>query len=99
MAVVIYVPKKEIAPAFGWANRRTQTAYVRADLPLSIRNFVAAHELYHLRDDAIWWVWREIKANVYAFFRHPIGGIGCIAMSLFSLERLKMYWKRFREGK
>ena len=47
-------------------------AYVRNDLPRIVKKFVKEHELYHLKDKSKNWIWREIKANVYGLFKHPI---------------------------
>ena len=96
---VVYVEKDRLFPSFGRVYPRRQIAYVRKDLPESVQLFVKEHELYHLRDEAKNWVWREIKANCSAFLIHPWGGLCCFFMSVFSLARLKMYWNRFREGK
>lgn len=61
---VIYVPREEIYPLFGYASGHD--AVVRDDLSPTIRRFVKAHELYHCRDTASWggWIGREIRANV-----------------------------------
>ena len=93
MAEVIYVSKKDLYPRFGYAQPNRQIAYVREDLPNSVRKFVTAHELYHLRDKSKWWVWREIKANIAGALKHPIGFLGCVMMSL-APYRLRYYWKR-----
>lgn len=96
---VKYVEKGLIFPAFGRAFPEFRLALVRKDLPEPVRDFVEDHERYHLTDPARWWLWREIKANVYAFVRHPWGGTRCVFMSVFSLDRVKFYWRRFREGR
>jgi hypothetical protein len=68
-------------------------AYIRDDLPGFVKKFVTAHELYHLRDKAKWWVWREIKANIAGAFKHPMGFVVCALMSM-APYRLWYYWKR-----
>lgn len=93
MPEIIYQTKKELYPLFGYALPSEQIVYVRGDLPNSVRKFVTAHELYHLRDEAKWWVWREIKANFAGACKHPLGFIVCVIMSL-APYRLKYYWKR-----
>ena len=95
---VIYLSKDRIHPRFGYADIENQIAYVREDLPAKVKDFVKCHELYHLRDNAKWWIWREIKANAYAGIRHPSGFIQCIIMSM-SKDRLIYYYERFKVGK
>ena len=92
-----YVSKKKLYPVFGEVDRKKNTAYVRKDLPKLVKRFVEEHELYHLKDKSKNWVWREIKANIYGAFKHPIGFIICVIMSL-ALYRLKFYFNRFMKG-
>jgi hypothetical protein len=91
------VDKWTLYPAFGRADPFTQTAYVRNDLPMSVQSFVAAHEIYHLRDKAGWWLWREIKATLCIDWKHWKGFLLCVAMSM-RVERLKFYATRLRQG-
>ena len=93
---VIYSPKQELHPRFGSAESRTQTAYVRDDLPNSVQAFVIQHELHHLRDQSKWWVWREVKANAFGAIKHPWGFIACLILSM-TPSRLKYYANRFRQ--
>jgi hypothetical protein len=92
-----YLKKENLYPAFGRADLKNQIAYVRNDLPKSVESFVLQHELYHLQDNAKWWIWRETKANLYGAWKHPIGFIICCFMSL-SWSRLRFYLKRFKRG-
>jgi hypothetical protein len=94
--VIQCVDKEEIYPAFGYADSDLNLIRIRADLPLSVKNFILKHETYHLTDGAEWWVWREIKANLYGARKHPIGFIRCAFLSL-SPDRLKYYVKRFKD--
>jgi len=93
MVEVFYCSKDQLYPRFGYAVPSKQVAYVRDDLPGLVKEFVAAHELYHLGDKAKWWVWREIKANTAGAFKHPTGFFICALMSL-APYRLWYYWKR-----
>ena len=93
MPEVFYCSKDQLYPKFGYALPSKQVAYVRDDLPEFVKEFVTAHELYHLRDKAKWWVWREIKANTAGAFKHPMGFVICVLMSL-APYRLWYYWKR-----
>ncbi|UCG12983.1 MAG: hypothetical protein JSU72_00340 [Deltaproteobacteria bacterium] len=93
MPEIIFLPKEKLYPRFGYALPLEQVAYVRKDLPGPVREFVTFHELYHLNDTSRWWVWREVKANVAAALKHPLGFIICVIMSL-APYRLKYYWKR-----
>jgi hypothetical protein len=96
--VVKYVSKEALAPCFGLSFPERNEVHVRADLPGAARAFVLAHEIYHLTDKAQWWVWREIKANAHAFLKHPWGGVVTVALTIFSLDRWRFYFRRIREG-
>ena len=93
MPEVFYCTKDQLYPRFGYAVPSKQVAYVRDDLPGLVKEFVTAHELYHLGDKTKWWVWREIKANTAGAFKHPMGFAICALMSL-APYRLWYYWKR-----
>ena len=93
MAEIIGVSREKLGARFGYALPERQVAFVREDLPGCVRAFVADHELYHLRDRARWWVWREIKANGSAALKHPLGFLACALMSLRPY-RLKYYVER-----
>jgi len=93
MVEVHYCSKDQLYPKFGYAVPSKQVAYVRDDLPGIVKEFVTIHELYHLRDKATWWVWREIKANIAGAFAHPTGFALCALMSL-APYRLWYYWQR-----
>jgi hypothetical protein len=93
MVKVLYCTKEQLYPRYGYAVRSKKVFYVRDDLPGFVKEFVTAHELYHLRDKAMWWVWREIKANTVGALKHPVGFVICALMSL-APYRLWYYWKR-----
>jgi hypothetical protein len=95
MPEVIYQTRDDLYPRFGLALPDKQVVYVRGDLPGSVKRFVIGHELYHLSDKAGWWIWREAKASVHAAFRHPIGFVACVLMSL-APYRLRYYGQRIR---
>ena len=92
-----YISKEILAPFFGLADDENKIVYIRADLPPKVRDFVKLHELYHLNDQAGWWVWREIKANAAAALRNPLGFILCLLLSC-TRERLDLYWRRIKKG-
>jgi hypothetical protein len=96
MARIRLVPKEKLYPAFGMSYSSGRIE-IRNDLPKNVRLFVQYHELYHLRDKATNWLWREIKANCYAFLKCPLGGILTVILSLHP-DRLKYYWSRFKKG-
>jgi hypothetical protein len=93
MAEIMYKSKEDLFPKFGYASRDRKTAYVREDLPACVRDFVALHELYHLKDKSTWWIWREIKANAHGALHRPLGFLLCVLMSL-QPYRLRYYWDR-----
>jgi hypothetical protein len=93
MAEIIYQSKEDLLPKFGCALRDKNAAYVREDLPSCVKDFVALHELYHLRDMSTWWIWREIKANAHGALDQPLGFLACMVISL-QPYRLRYYWNR-----
>jgi len=97
--IVEYIPKEQIAPAFGYAMQKENKAFVREDLPLSIKRFVRSHELYHLQDQPNrgGWIWSEVRANLIPGLRDPIGLIETIIATL-TKERLRFYLDRFKKG-
>lgn len=94
MIMIEYVTKETLYPSFGmyYSDGRIQ---IRNDLPSKVKDFVLAHELYHSTDKATHWIWREIKANIVAFMKHPLGGLITFFMSL-APYRLKYYYHRFK---
>lgn len=95
MMKVKYVSKEKLYPAFGEVVKNV--ALIRKDLPKPVKEFVKIHEFYHLKDKAKNWIIREIKANIYAGIRRPIGFIITLIMSLHP-SRLKLYYQRFKQG-
>jgi hypothetical protein len=95
MSEVIYQNRGDLYPRFGLALPEKNQVYVGKDLPESVKRFVISHELYHLRDKAQWWIWREVKATIHAAMKHPIGFVACVSMSL-APYRLWYYWQRIR---
>ena len=93
MAEIIHLTRDQLYPRFGYALTSKQRVYVRQDLPGCVKKFVTIHELYHLQDQASWWVVRELKANVAGAVQHPIGFIVCLLMSL-APYRLRYYGRR-----
>jgi len=92
-----YVSKEEIYPLFGYAKGKT--AVVRKDLPLSVKNFVKTHELYHCIDKKTWggWIGQELRANLFAAVKEPLGFFVTTFLTLTSKDRLKLYIERFRK--
>ena len=91
---ITYVDRDMICPSFGKAYFSTKEIFIRNDLPPSVTIFVKEHEMFHLRDNMGWWLWMEIKANLYAALVHPIGFVMCCVMSI-SPYRLNFYLNRF----
>jgi len=97
MPEVIYRTRNDLHPRFGLALPDKEQVNVREDLPGCVKRFVTTHELYHLKDKAQWWLWREVKANLHAATRHPVGFVACVLMSL-APYRLRYYGQRIRGG-
>ena len=95
MPDVIFQTRDDLYPRFGLALPDIQQVYVREDVPGCVKRFVISHELYHLKDKAQWWVWREVKATAHAAIRHPRGFVACVLLSL-APYRLRYYVQRIR---
>ncbi len=95
---IIYVPKRKLYPLFGIAFRDQCVAYVREDLPIVVKRFVRQHELHHLTDTANWsgWIGSEIRANPIPGLKDPIGLLVSTLLTLSSLDRIRLYLKRFK---
>ncbi len=96
---IIYARKDELSPRFGVAFKEQGVAYVREDLPIAVQRFVRAHELYHLADMSSWggWIGSEIRANLVPGLKDPIGFFSTLLLTLLSLDRLRLYLKRFQQ--
>lgn len=97
--IVDYVSKEVIYPAYGYNG--AGHAIVREDLPPRVKQFVTAHELYHLRDTATWggWLGRELRANIVPGFRDPVGLLATITSTVTDWDRISFYLQRLREGR
>ena len=87
------------AGAYGLCRYFQKEILILNTLPDCVKEFVLAHERQHERDFKARGIgqsvlWLEIKANAAGFFRHPIGGVVCVIMTLLSPTRLGFYWKR-----
>jgi hypothetical protein len=97
-----YVAGDEIKPAFGYATRNNETV-VRGDLPEKVKNFVQAHEDYHVYDFQKYpnssdsFFRRELPANFFPALKNPIGFASTVKHSL-TPERLSFYKKRLKEN-
>lgn len=94
---VYKVDADQLKGYYGMAFPESRTIWLLASLPQEIVPFVLAHEKYHLDDKAKYWIWREIKANLYAAHRHPIGAMWCIWETITDLQRWRLYLIRFRQ--
>lgn len=95
---IYFVPKEKIAPAFGQAfpyEKKGGYAEVRNDLNPIVKRFVTEHELYHLTDNSKWLgrLGMEIRANIIPGIKNPIGFIYTIIYTIFSKERIKLYYE------
>ena len=82
--VIAEATEHDLGPRFGRAvwtedpqdsNEFTGWALVQEGLRQDIKNYVTAHEIFHLVDPARWWFWREIKANAsWGFWLTPRAG-------------------------
>lgn len=94
---IILLPKKELYPSFARANLSKKIIYIREDMVnTTTYKFLLCHEKYHLKDMPKNRLWGEVKANIYAGIRHPIGFLIILFKSIFNLDRLKLYLKLFK---
>ena len=104
--MIYYVTKEKMAEVagsrhyFGYALPCEKKAYVREDLPTSVRLSVAAHEQYHL-DDVYFYgksvavrEWDAVKAQ---FKAEPIGTLMLLVMSLHP-SRISLIIKRMKRA-
>ena len=69
--------------------------FIRSDLPLCVKNSILSHEQQHEKDcdkpEIINnFFLREIRGNL-AGMKYPIGFITTVIMSIFSIDRWKLY--------
>lgn len=95
---IAYVTAKQLKGAFGRSFMITGRIWILRTLPDKVTHAVLYHELYHLGDPSTNCLWREIKANLYALWKEPLGQLHCVWLSL-SRERLAYYWQRIKEGR
>jgi len=93
---VQYVPKAAIYPAYG-LNRNGQVT-VREDLPPRVRQFVTAHELYHLQDKATWGgqAGRDLRANIVPGLDDPLGFAATAWSAITDTDRINFLVHRFQ---
>jgi hypothetical protein len=96
---IVYVPKEEISPAFGyWSSNHT--IKIRNDLPVAMKEFLLDHEMHHDSNTEIgeFWAKEELEANWSAALKHPWGAFLTILYSL-APYRIAFYIQRFKDGK
>lgn len=95
---VIYVPKEEIYPAYGYGGGHR--AIVREDLPPRVKKFVKAHELYHCTDKSKWggWIGSELRANLIPGLKDPLGLILTTWKTITDKDRIKFYLDRIKRS-
>jgi len=90
-------------PYFGFAvvdlEDDIREAYVLNSLPVSAKRFVAAHEIYHLDFNNVVnnHFLHELSATLAGLRVAPIGGLIVIFKTITSVERIKLYTKRFNQ--
>lgn len=104
MASVINVTRAEMLathkfPYFGYTLRNDDAAviWIRSDLPPRVYKSVLAHEMQHAQDKggSLWA--REARGWWAGFKASPIGFFQAILMSM-TVERIGLYWRRWRDG-
>lgn len=89
---IFLLPTEIMGDFFGYAIQGK--AFIRDNLPKSAEKFVIHHELYHLKDKRHWlgWIGSEMRANVAAGYREPLGFLTTIKLSL-NKRRMAKYWE------
>jgi len=100
--LVKYIPKSKLPNKgmYGYCSDEYKLIYILETLPNYVKKFVLSHEIQHSLDlengfKSGWWM--EIRANLFSGLKHPVGFIGCIIMTIFSVERWKYYIRRVIE--
>ena len=72
--------------------------YIKSDLSPRVENFVIQHELYHAKDQRVWWGWigKELRANLLCGLKNPFGLIATICASI-NRTRLVAYWHALKK--
>ena len=83
-------------PAYGYCDLKKQTIFISIFLTHDEFNFILEHEKFHLFDNSKFWIWREIKANIFAGICYPKGFLSILFNTLSNKDRLKYYWQRFK---
>jgi hypothetical protein len=93
---IIYAPKEDIYPAYGYGGGRTAT--VRQDLSPRVKKFVKAHELYHCQDESEWggWIGSELRANLIPGLKDPVGLALTIWKTITDKDRINFYLDRIK---
>jgi len=100
--LIKYVSKEEMPAkgSYGFCDPTKKEIFILDSLPDFVKKSVLAHEKQHEKDyenGISNELWLEIKANLIGFIKYPIGFIGCFFMSLFSIERWKLYIRRITQ--
>ncbi len=97
---VKYVNREKLNDHFGIVLLKEEKIFIRKDLPALAKEYVLEHEKLHLIDyknkRKYTIIWSEIRANIYGFFKRPIGAILTAIMSL-SPSRLKLYLFNYKK--
>lgn len=90
-----YTPKEDLAPHFGEQSGRT--VRVREDLSPRVKRFVRQHEIEHIYDKGGWGgdIGEEIRVNLRAGLKDPIGLAATVYATLRDKERREFYWDRY----
>ena len=88
MTIIHYTSKEALYPKFGYTDGKM--IHIREDLSERVKEFVTAHEFYHIKDSSTNRLWREIKASVVPGVSDPIGLAATILASL-RWYRIKFY--------
>jgi len=98
MPIVKIVPHKKLWPYLGYCHKNG-TIEISDALDSDEQNFVLDHELYHLDDKTKWWVWREVRANVYAARREPMGFLKVVWRTINDYKRIIRYLREKGQGR
>ncbi len=99
MVKIQYVTKEALGMAFWNASWFDNTVKIRHDLPKSVKRFVTAHELQHIKDWPEWSVLKkELRANLIPGMKDPVGLFMTIFHTLISKERRDFYKDRVKNN-
>jgi len=99
---IYFVEKGIIQPLFGLATVDNTskglmgTIKIQKNLPDKVSKFIKEHEIFHIKDykHQGGWFMREIRANIFALIKEPIGFLETTILTITNPDRRIYYFKK-----